>query len=75
MTDGTGVTEWALATCSPDQKAGDFYGNTYGDQSIRKVSLPALLAHHLMISSVDYPHESRLAHLNCRYANAQRPPG
>ncbi len=38
------AAEWTLATCARDPKAGDYYWRTYGDQSIRKVSLPALAA-------------------------------
>jgi len=38
------AAEWTLATCARDAKAGEYYWRTYGDQSIRKVSLPALIA-------------------------------
>jgi len=38
------AAEWTLATCARDPKAGEYYWRTYGDQSIRKVSLPALIA-------------------------------
>lgn len=38
------AAEWTLATCARDPKVGDYYWRTYGDQTIRKVSLPALVA-------------------------------
>jgi choloylglycine hydrolase len=38
------AAEWTLATCARDPKAGEYYWRTYGDQTIRKVSLPALVA-------------------------------
>lgn len=38
------AAEWTLATCARDPKAGEYYWRTYGDQTIRKVSLPALIA-------------------------------
>jgi choloylglycine hydrolase len=46
---GMTAAEWTLATCARDPKAGDYYWRTYGDQSIRKVSLPALTAKHTKI--------------------------
>lgn len=46
MSDGTTVSEWTLATCARDPRAGDYYWRTYGDQSIRKVSLPRLIEAH-----------------------------
>ena len=44
--DGTGVAEWTLATCARDVTSGTYYWRTYGDQSLRKVSLPELASRH-----------------------------
>jgi choloylglycine hydrolase len=46
---GLTAAEWTLATCARDPKAGDYFWRTYGDQSIRKVSLPSLVARHTTI--------------------------
>lgn len=44
--DGTGVAEWTLATCVRNAAAGEYYWRTYGDQSLRMVSLGALVDRH-----------------------------